>query len=62
MVFELEKEATVEEINAAIKKAAEGPMKTLQAHGEIPSSLQTLSPIPTLLSSTHPLPWPTENS
>ena len=36
MVFELEKEATVEEINAAVKKAAEGPMKGILAYTEDP--------------------------
>ncbi|MDO5724824.1 MAG: type I glyceraldehyde-3-phosphate dehydrogenase [Tissierellia bacterium] len=36
VVFELEKEATVEEINAAVKKAAEGEMKGVLAYTEDP--------------------------
>ena len=36
MVFELKKPATVEEINAAIKKAAEGPMKGILEYTEEP--------------------------
>ena len=36
MVFELKKPATVEEINAAVKKAAEGPMKGILEYTEEP--------------------------
>jgi glyceraldehyde 3-phosphate dehydrogenase len=36
LVVDLEKEATVEEINAAMKKAAEGPMKGVLAYTEDP--------------------------
>lgn len=57
--FELKKPATVEEVNAAIKKAAEGPMKEFWNTRKSPSSPPTLSPIPTLRFSTRPLPWPT---